>query len=68
MASRPATPITVDAYFRTLRHFYNWLVIEEYIDRSPRATMIRPRVVADQPDPFSEEELAVKSCRTATAP
>ncbi len=57
MSNRPMSPRSQLAYFRVLSIFYNWLVREEYLDVSPMARLRAPRVVADQPEPFSSDDL-----------
>lgn len=67
-SNRPTKASTRGAYHRTLQRFFNWLVEdEEELDVSPMVKVRRPNVVDEQPDPFSDKELArlVGSLRAA---
>lgn len=57
MSTREMTPSAIDTYYRVLRRFYNWLVEQEYIDRNPMSKVRRAKVRAEQPDPFTSDEL-----------
>lgn len=57
MSVRPVKASTHDTYYRVLRRFYNWLVEQEFIDKSPMEKIRRPKVREEQPDPFSDDEL-----------
>lgn len=57
MASKPSTPALLHVYYRSLRPFFNWLVDQEVIDRSPMDKVRAPRVRSDQPEPFDQREL-----------
>lgn len=58
-ANRPIQPGGLDGYYRTLRRFFNWLVEQEYLERSPMDKRVRrPRYRQEPVDPFSPDELA----------
>jgi site-specific recombinase XerD len=48
-------PATVSVRYRSLRTFFNWLVREDEIDRSPMATMTPP-IVPEQPVPVLTDD------------
>ncbi|BAU83309.1 site-specific recombinase [Streptomyces laurentii] len=54
---------TAHQYFRSLRTFFNWLVDEEEIDRSPMRTM-KPPVVAEREVPVVPEDSLKKLLAT----
>lgn len=57
-AHQPIQASTLDAYYRRLRAFFNWLVDQEDIDRSPMDKRLRRPRVPEQPiDPFTADEL-----------
>lgn len=56
-AQKKITPGGLDAYYRTLRRFYNWLVEQEYIDRSPMDKVRKPRLRQMEVKPFMPDEL-----------
>ena len=55
---RDSTSSTVATRFRGLRRWYNWLVEEEEIDKSPMARMKSPTVDEMPPDVFTDAELS----------
>lgn len=63
MARKATKDSTQHAYFRCLRRWFNRLVEQEVIARSPMEKLCAPRVRQEQPDPFSQDELE----RLATA-
>lgn len=50
-------PSTVQRYWAVLSRWYNWLVEDETLERSPMATIRMPRARVEQPDPFSAAEI-----------
>ena len=52
-------PTTAAVRFRALRRFYNWLVDEEIMEKSPMARMIEPSVPEEPVPILSDAELAV---------
>jgi site-specific recombinase XerD len=57
-ANRPISPAGLDAYYRVLRRFFNWLTEQEYLQRSPMDKRVRrPRVVQQPVEPFTPVEL-----------
>lgn len=48
---------TVWTYFVSVRAFYNWCVREDYISKSPMASMTPPGVQESEPRVLTEEEL-----------
>lgn len=57
--AKPIQGSSLDTYYRTLRRFFNWLVDQEYIDRSPMDKRLRPPRFQSEPiNPFEPEELA----------
>lgn len=55
---------TVAIRFRSLRAFYNWMVDEEIIDRSPMARLSEPKVVDEAPAVLDDTALSklLKAC------
>ncbi|MFD3717209.1 tyrosine-type recombinase/integrase [Streptomyces sp. NPDC058674] len=51
------SPSTAHQYFRSLKTFFNWLVEEEELDRSPMRTMKPPTVTEKEVPVISEAEL-----------
>jgi site-specific recombinase XerD len=56
--SESHAPGTVTTRFRTARRFFNWLVLEEEIDRSPMATMSEPKGEQKAPRMPADKELS----------
>jgi site-specific recombinase XerD len=54
---RGRKPNTQLAYFRTLEAFFNWLVADERLSKSPMDRVPKPKVSDEQIKPFTEEEL-----------
>lgn len=52
------SPVTVNIHFRVLRSFFNFLVRNEYIERSPLAGMKEPKTPKIFPYVLSEDEVA----------
>lgn len=57
MANKPSTPQLLHVYYRSLRPFFNWLVDQEVIERSPVSKIRAPKIQTEQPDPFTPREL-----------
>lgn len=55
--NRPVKARTIHAYFRVLRAFFRWLVESGEIEGSPMAILKPPIVRADQPQPFTQEQV-----------
>lgn len=52
-------PTTQVAYFRVLEAFFNWLVAEERLEKSPMDRVPKPKVPGEQIQPLSQEELGL---------
>ncbi len=50
-------PATAEARFKALRRFFNWLVDEQEIERSPMTRMHAPKVPERAPDVLTDHEL-----------
>jgi len=55
--SRGASPSTTNAYYRTLNTFFNWLVAEGFLSRSPMQNIKPPRIPRKIIKPFSTEDI-----------
>jgi site-specific recombinase XerD len=60
---RPLRPVSAQFYYDKLKTFFNFVVAEGAIDRSPMATMKSPVVRQDQVQPFTTEQ--VEALRSA---
>ncbi len=49
--------ISIHDYYRTLKRFFNWLVEEGRLEKTPMATMKPPRVTTTLIKPFSADDL-----------
>jgi len=54
---RPLAPATVQAYVRTLKAFFSWLVREEYLATSPMAGIPVPKAPTKVINTFSDEHI-----------
>jgi len=55
---RKLQPTTIHAYYRALKTFFNWLVDEGVLDRSPMQNIKPPKLPKVRPKPFSEDDMA----------
>src|SRR5690606_29949508 len=62
------SPANAHQHFRALKTFFNWLIDEEELDRSPMRTMKPPQVPETEVPVISEEDLAklFKTCKGRT--
>jgi len=51
------TPFTVNAYYRSLYTFFNWLVAEAFIDQNPMRNIKPPKVPKIVIKPFSAQDI-----------
>lgn len=63
--TEPMRPISVHAYFRILKAFFNFLVSEEIIDSSPMAKIKPPSAKTEIKQPVSEEHIQklLRACK-----
>jgi len=50
-------PSTINGYYRVLRAFFNWLVAEDVLKRSPLNNIKPPRIPKSKPQPFSKQDI-----------
>lgn len=48
---------TINSYYRTLQTFFNWLVAEGAISKTPMTNIKPPKVPKTKPQPFSEQDI-----------
>jgi len=48
---------TINSYYRTLQTFFNWLVAEDIITKSPMTNIKPPRIPKTKPQPFSLQDI-----------
>jgi len=56
-AHHPASPATVDTYYRLLRNFFNWAVAEGFLEKSPMAHTHAPKMSDQIIETFSQQQL-----------
>lgn len=56
-ANKPMSQAGLNGYYRVLRRFFNWLVEQEYLTRSPVDKVRAPRKPQQQVEPFTSADL-----------
>ena len=57
LQERGLAPASVNAYYRALNTFFNWLVNEGFIEKSPMQTIKPPRIPRKVVKPFSRQDI-----------
>jgi len=57
LQARNLNPTTVNVLYRVLRTWFNWLVAEGMIEKTPLANIKPPRIAKTKPRPFSIEDI-----------
>ena len=62
--NRPLSPRTIRGYYASLSSFFNWAVVEGFIDSSPLENINKPKTPKYIPDPFSRDEIEglIRAC------
>jgi len=68
--TRAVRPVTVKDYYVNLRCLFNWLVADGVLDASPLEKIPKPKVRAEQVQPFTQEQIEAlrKAARSSTNP
>lgn len=57
LKERGLAPATIDAYYRCMRTFFNWLVAEGLISQTPMSNIKKPRLPKMLVKPFTTEDI-----------
>jgi site-specific recombinase XerD len=58
LQGKKLSPSTQNSYYRSLKTFFNWLVVEGMLDKIPFTNIKPPRVPRMIPMPFSHQDIA----------